>query len=303
VTGPTGGAVVTIAGLVFPVNPTGVVATPVASNATIFTQNIAGKSYAAIIGPTGTSLANMLQPLMGRKSIGYWDPPGGATTVPGIFGIGAWTSVGTATARTVATTSLATRMKRLGYVSVATAGGLASNYQTVTQWSAGSGSNDGSGFLAVWRWVPSDAAAVTGERFFVGMTSSVAAPTNVEPNTLTNAVGVAQLSTDATQFYLVYGGSAAQTNIALGTALGAPTGASTTAWEVAIYAPMLTANSFTVQVTNLTSGVTVSNTVTGAATVVPQSTTLLGPRMWKTNNATALAVAFDICSFYIETEY
>lgn len=194
-------------------------------------------------------------------------------------------------------------MRRLGYVSAATAGSLAEARFALAQYSAGSGNDDGSGFFAVFRFVPSNAAAVTGERFFVGMMNSTTAATNVEPSTLTQCVGIAQLSTDSTQWYLVYGGSAAQTAIALGTSLGAPDARSTIAWELAIYAPPLTANTFTVQVTNLTTKAKVIQTVSGTSAQVPQSSTLLAPKLWKTNNATALAVAFDLASLYIETDY
>jgi hypothetical protein len=34
----------------------------------------------------------------------------------------------------------------------------------------------------------------------------------------------------------------------------------------------------------------------------PISTTLLAPRFWRSNNATALAVGLDISSLYIETD-
>jgi len=56
-------------------------------------------------------------------------------------------------------------------------------------------------------------------------------------------------------------------------------------------------------VTNLTTKAQVIQTVSGVSGVVPQSSTLLAPRMWKTNNATAAAVAFDLASLYIETDY
>lgn len=266
----------------------------------LFNRKVANRMLPAYIGASG--LDSALQPFLARNKIGYWNPTGNATTVPGVFGITAPTVVGTATARNVATTNGATRMRRLGYVSVATAAGIAEARIAVAQFSAGSGLNDGSGFFYCTRFVPSNAATVTGERFFIGLQNATGAGTNVEPNTLTQTVGIAQLSTDATQFYLVYGGTTAQTAIALGTALGSPSGLSTSAYELAIFAPNSVANTFYIQVTNIFTGVTVSQTITGAAAVVPQSTTLLAHRAFKTNNATALAVGFDICSIYVETD-
>jgi len=274
--------------------------TPPANSIKLFDRQVANRNMTAQIGPAG--LESELQPFFARNKIGYWNPPGNATTVPGVFGITAFTAQGTATARTVATTNLATRMRRIGYPSTATAGTFAGVYINVAQFSCGSGSNDGSGFFLIERWVESDPAAVTGRRAFSGVSSSVAAATNVQPNTLTNAIGIGQLSTDATQWYWIQGGSAAQTAVAIGTGIGAPGGNSTTAWELAIFCPNSVANTYYLQLTNITTGVTATTTMTGTSVQVPQSSTLLAWRHWATNNATALAVGIDICSLYIETD-
>jgi hypothetical protein len=277
---------------------TATVPTPPASTLGVYGRIVANRMMLAQAGPNDHT---SMQPFLARNKVGYWAPPGNATTVPGVFGFTAPTVVGTATARNVATTNLATRMRRLGFVSSATAGSLAEARVAAAQFSCGSGSSDGSGFFYVIRWVPSDAATVSGERNFVGLTNSTAAATNVEPSTLTNAIGVAQLSTDATQLYLVYGGSAAQTPIALGTNFPGAT-LSTTAYELAIFAPNNVSNAYYYQITNISTGNLTTGTLTGNATQIPQNSTLLAPRAWATNNATALAVAFDICSIYVETD-
>ncbi len=276
-------------------------ATPASGGLNLFGRAIANRSLPAYIGPSG--LDSALQVLLARNKVGYWNPPGNATTVPGVFGITAFTASGTATARTVATTNLANRMRRLGYPSAATAGAFGGARIAVAQFSAGSGTIDGSGFFLIERFIESDPAVVAGRRAFAGVTSATGAPTNVEPNTLTNAIGICQLSTDATQWYWCQGGTAAQSAVAIGTGIGAPAGNSTTAWELAIFSPPLPANTFYLQLTNLSTGVTASTTMSGSSTVVPQSNTLLAWRHWVTNNATALAVGVDFCSLYIETDY
>jgi hypothetical protein len=285
---------------VLPVNAaTATITTPSAS--AFYTRAWAGRSMFAFIGADGVE--QLMQNHLASAKPGLWLPPGNATTVPGVTGLTAWTTTGTATARTVATTNKATRLKRLGYVSAATAGALAYQYSASAQFTCGTGTVlNGGGFLFVMQFVPSNAAAVSGERFFAGISSNVAAPTNVEPNTLTNTIGVAQLSTDATQLYLVYGGSAAQTAIALGATNFPGATLSTTAFEIAIFAPSSVANTYYVQITNLNTEAIYTNTLTGAATIVPQSTTLLAPRIWKTNNATLLAVGYDMVSTYLGSE-
>lgn len=295
----SGGANITVTGYA-DFSGTAAPASPGSNVVRMFGRAIANRMMFAQEGPSG--LDTSLQPLMARNKIGYWNPPGNATTVPGVFGITAPSASGTATARTVATTNLANRMRRIGYPSAATAGSLAGARIAAAQFSCGSGSNDGSGFMLIYRFVESDPAAVSGRRAFGGMSSATAAPTNVEPNTLTNTIGIGQLSTDATQWYWIQGGSSAQTAVACGTGVGAPAGNSTTAWELAIFCPNSVANTYYLDLTNISTGVTVSRTMSGTSAQVPQSSTLLAWRHWACNNATALAVGVDLCSIYIETD-
>lgn len=194
---------------------------------------------------------------------------------------------------------MATRMKRLGYVSSATAGNSSGHYATAAQHTIGDGSGLG-GFLYVVRFVVSDAATVAGARMFVGLRNATSAPTNVEPSTLTNCLGVAQLSTSS-NLHIVSGGSAAQAAIDLGSNFPANT-LSADAYELALYAPP---NSQVVgyRVERLTTGQVASGTLNGTVgTAIPAATTLLAHAVWRFNNATALAVGIDVASVYIETD-
>jgi hypothetical protein len=274
-------------------------AAPAADTVRLSGRQVAGRMFVAATGPTGISMA--LQPLLARNKIGYWNPPGNATTAPGVLGIAAPTASGTATARSVAVTNKATRLRRLGYPSAATAGSIGGARVAAAQFSCGSGVDDGSGFMSVFRWVESDPAPVAGRREFIGMATATTAPTNVEPSALTNAIGVGQISTDATQYYWIQGGSAAQAAVACGVGFQ-PGGNSVRAFELAILAPQGVANTYYLQLTNLITGATVTRTMSGAAAAVPQSSSLLAFRAWCTNNATALAVGIDWCSLYLETD-
>jgi len=285
------------------INTTGTAAVtnPGSGILSVYTRAIATRQMTAQVGTTGFEFVT--QPFMGRSKVGYWSPAGVNATVPAAVGLPVLGTAGTLTARVWAATNLATRMRRIGFVSAATAGSLASARTGQVQYSAGSGSLDGSGFTVIERWVESDAATVAAKRSFHGMNTITTAPTNVEATTFTNAVGLTQLSTDATQWYWVCAGTTAQSGVAVGTGVGAPSGASTTAWELAIYAPSNVANTFYLQLTNLTTGAVASTSFTGAAAVVPQSTVAMGWVAFVTNNTTALATAFDLASLYIETDY
>lgn len=198
----------------------------------IYAKKVGGRTMLMQMGPSGLDTA--FQPNLGGNKVALWMPPGNATTVPGVFGMAALTAVGTATARNVATTNMLTRMTRLGYVSAATAGSLASVREAAAKYTLGAGANLGGFFYRV-RFGVSDAAAVAGARMFVGLSASTAAAANVEPNALVNSIGVCQLSTSNNlQFYCA--GSTATTAIDLGASFPANT-LSTDAYELAMFAP------------------------------------------------------------------
>jgi hypothetical protein len=266
----------------------------------IYSKTLGGRAIPKFIGPNGLSTA--MQPLLARNKVGYWNPPGNGTTVPGVFGYNAPTAIGTATTRSVATTNLFTRMRRLGYVSSTTAANFAGQRQTNAQITLGDGSGLG-GFFKVTRFGISDASVVATARTFVGISNSTSAPSNVEPSTLTNAIGVGHGASD-TNLKLYYGGSAAQTPIDLGANF--PTNTSNTdVYELVLFAPPSTANTVFYEVTRLNTGHTATGTLVASTPglQLPLATTLLTYMLaWRTNNATAAAVGIDIMSDYIETD-
>lgn len=281
-------------------------ATPAAGNFNFFGKKLGNtRVMPAAVGPSGMDYT--LQPAMFRQKISLWNAGGNGTAVPGIFGFQAMTVVGTATARNVAATNLLTRMRRLAYVSAATAGSACS-IRSASMFTAGDGAGTPlGGFYASFRFAFSDAAAVSGVRAFIGV--DAAAPTNVEQNTRTNCFGIAQLSTDTTQLYLVYGGSAAQTNVALGTGfpphngtVGLTTGVP---YDFQIWCPPSANGVFNWQLDRLDTGTSTGGTITPGTpgTQTPANNTLLSTSIYRTNNATALAVGIDVSNIYVETDY
>ena len=272
--------------------------TPSIGQIALYAKTIANRSLPATEDSNGQ--ITTIQPFMARNKIGYWNPPGNSTTVPGVFGFPLFSTAGTVTARAVAATNIATRLRRLGYVSSAVAGNFAEARFAVAQYTVGDGAGLG-GFDLITRFVPSDTAAVAGERFFIGMTSVTVAATNVEPSTQTNVIGLAQIST-SNNLQIVYGGSVAQTPIDLGAGFPANT-LSTDAYEFALFSSTNSSTTVGYTVTRLGTGATVSGVLSGAAGVaIPATTTLMTFKTWKTNNATGAAVGFDLGSVYIETD-
>ena len=281
----------TLATLTLPDTPSPTV--PSDGYGTIFIKKIAGRAMAAQIGPSG--LDTTLQANLGGNKVAMWMPPGGSTTVPGVFGMAALTATGTATARTVATTNLLSRMTRLGHVSAATAGSLAGAREAVAKFTTGAGPGLG-GFFARYRFGVSDPAVVAGARMFIGLDAATAAPTNVEPSTKVNCIGVAQISTSS-NLNIVYGNATAKTPIDLGANFPANTAAD--AYELNLFSPP--AGGVHWQVRRLNTVFEASGFV--SSTEAPSATTLLCHQLWRCNNATALAVGLDVCGIYIETDH
>jgi hypothetical protein len=272
---------------------------PGANQLNVYAKSIAGRMMLKQIGPSG--IATALQPFLARNKVGYWNPSGNATTTPEIFGYTAPTIVGTITAANVATTNLFTRMRRISFISSATAGSFSSFRLAVAQITMGDGFGNG-GFNKIIRFGCSDPATVSGARQFCGVITSTSAPTNVEPNTLVNCIGIGNGAAD-TNLSIFYGGSVAQTPISLGSNFPANT-LSSDAYELALFAP---SNQYCVyyEVTRLNTGNVATGVIVGdgAAIALPPPSTLLSFSWnFRTNNASALSVGLDIMSDYIETD-
>ena len=281
----------TLATLTLPDTPNPTI--PSDSYGTIFIKKIGGRMMAAQIGPSG--LDTTLQANLGGNKVAMWMPPGGSTTVPGVFGMAALTATGTATARTVGVANLLARMTRLGYVSAATAGALAGGREAVAKYTTGAGPGLG-GFFARYRFGVSDAATVAGARMFIGLDALTAAPTNIDPSTKVNCIGVAQIAT-SNNLNIVYGNATAKTPIDLGANF--PANTNVDAYELNLFAPP--AGGCYWQVRRLNTTFEATGFLSSAE--VPIATQLLCHQLWRCNNATALAVGLDVCGIYIETDH
>ena len=268
-------------------------AVPDADYGTIFIKKIAGRAMAAQIGPSG--LDTTLQANLGGNKVAMWMPSGGTATAPGVFGMVALTAAGTATPRSVAVTNLLTRMTRIGYVSAATAGALAGVREAAAKYTTGAGPGLG-GFFARYRFGVSDAATVAGARMFIGLDALTAAPTNTDPSTKINCIGVGQIAT-SDNLHIIRGNATAKTPIDLGANFPANTNGG--AYELNLFAPPAGGCYWQVRRLNTTFE------ATGflPSTEIPIATQLLCHQLWRCNNATALAVGLDVCGIYIETDH
>ena len=275
-------------------------AAPSAGNLKVFARTQTG--YTALAFDNPTNAVAPFQTMMPFRKVSMWNPPGSQSGgAPGLFGFGTFTILGTNTTTLPLSTNMVTRTRRANYVSSATAGNFAGHHEAAGNIYLGSATSPAySGFYLSIRFFIAD--TVASPRTFIGLSSASGTPTNVQPSTLVNCIGIGQGASD-TNLFIYYGGSAAQTPIDLG--VNFPTNTSNTdLYEFSLFSPPTSNNTVYYQVRRLNTGDVASGTLTGTAgTVLPLNTQNISYRAWRTNNATASAVNLAIVGLYVETDF
>jgi hypothetical protein len=268
-------------------------ATPAADTLAVFARARGGRILPAFMGPSG--LDSTLQPFLGFNRIMWVTGTGNSTTIAAT-GI-ATSANGTATARAFATTNLFTSLRRVGFVSAATAGSATGLRSAIAQFWRGNAPGLG-GFMIVWRFAHSDATLVANAQTWVGLAATTTAMGATAPSALLNQIGMGHDTGDA-DFRIMH-------NDATGVATEIPLGASfpaqstnTDVYELVLFcAP--NGSEVKWQATRLNTGDMATGTIT---TDLPASATLLAPQMTRNNGGTAAAVGIDLINFYGEVDY
>lgn len=268
---------------------------PASGKAKLFATDLAGRPMIAQLAPAGAPA--IAQPFLGQKNFLLWTPAANTATM-GVVGAPAVTATGTATARAFATTSLVTASKRVGYVSAATAAAVGGVRSPQLAFWRGNAAGLG-GFTFVMRFAVSDAVLVTTGRTFCGLNNG-GAPTDVDPSTLTNLVGIGADNGDTT-LQLYAAGAAAQARTSLGASFPINTGTNNEIYELALYAPP-NGSSISYRVTRLSTGNVATGTISAGASLLG-NTLGLAAQLWRSNGATAAAVGIDCLGLYMESDY
>lgn len=267
---------------------------PTADRVALFARSIAGRLLPAVRGPSGLSTA--LQPLMGRNKVSLFAPTPGSTTVT-TLGLNV-SATATATAASISSTNLHQSMVRIDYLqttpsTTAIAGLRATNLHLWRGNAAGLG-----GFTVIMRYGPATGTSVSTRREFAGLINSTATPTDVNPSTLTNIIGVGLDAADSNHQIMHNDASGTATKIDLGASFPRATTDRTAVHELALFAPP-NASYVNWQFTDLVSGGTASGQIT---TDLPSNTTFLAGRVWNSVGGTSSVIGSAVCSFYFETD-
>lgn len=274
------------------VNTTGASPAAPTGGLKLFSRLYCGRSLMSQVGPSGNEYS--FQVALSGNKIGWYTAQGNSTSVTLVnFGN---TATGTANTRSVATTNFFTQFRRIGYVSVSTAGSSAGTRHGAQQFWMGNGTAMG-GFWYVARFGLSSPATVATQRTFVGLLASAAVIPNADPSSQLNILGFGVDAADTAWSFMHNDGTGVATKEPLSGTFP-PRNSTVNMYEVCIYcASNSTTIYYSMQELN-PGGVLVEGSVT---TDIPSSTTLLSPQIWTNNGTTALACAIDVVSQYIET--
>ncbi|MFO0882160.1 MAG: hypothetical protein U0491_01805 [Candidatus Saccharimonadales bacterium] len=269
-------------------------ATPSAGNLRIYAKDIAGRVMPKFVGPSGVDTP--FQSSFGFNRIAMMAPAGSGTncsTSLSIFGSTA-TGAGTCSYTAVAATNLKTSVRRMNYSSGATAGTVAYQRQAALMAWRGNAAGVG-GFFYTTRFGMN--TLQTGNRAFVGMSDSIANPTNVDPttNTTPGKIGMAINANTGNWNFVnnVTGTAPTVTNLGLSFPVD-----TTSLYELILFSAP-NGSSIGWRVTNLSTGAQTSGS---ASTNIPAQGTFLNPVFWVTNNTTNAAAIFETAGWYLESD-
>jgi len=261
----------------------------------VFNYKVGGRNMLGTIDADG--MDNAVQYHLSRNGFAAWYPIGNGTAFTTIRAA-ALSATGTATTSNYAQTNRYTQMKRVEYlVTVAATTAVAGFREGTNLYMRGSNAGDG-GFHYICRFGPATGVATTTNRCFVGMSTTTAAPTDVEPSTLLNMFGIGWDAADANIQFMTNDGTGTATKTDLGIAV--PTVDRTSVYELSMYcAPAGTTIYYTFK--DLSNG---GSTVSGSITTdMPGATTGLSPRGWMSVGGTSSVIGIALMSLSVERDF
>jgi hypothetical protein len=168
----------------------------------------------------------------------------------------------------------------------------------VSQFTIGGTAANRGGFTAIFVWGPSIGVSNATKRAFAGMRPSTA-PTDVNPSTLTNIVGMGWDSGDTNVQFIHNDGSGTATKIDLGATFPVPAVDLTTIYRLTLFSPPGTTQSVGYEVENLDTGEKATGVVT---TNLPTTSIALAQTVQASVGGTSSVVGVAISQIYVETD-
>lgn len=265
---------------------------PDANNVVLFGESVGGRILPSFIGPAGLDTA--LQPHISRNKVAFVTPSGGDTSVS-VVGL-SLTATGSANAAATAATNRYTWIRKIEYnVTTAATTAVAGFHSPFANFARGTGTDGG--FHYVCRFGPSIGVTTATRRLFVGMAASTVAPTDVNPSTLVNMIGVGYDANDTNISIMHNDGAGAATKV--DTTIVKPSADRAIAYELALFAPPGAAY-VDYQFTQLNASTTFRGRISAD---LPATGTFLAPRGYSSVGGTSSVTGLALMGLYIETDY
>jgi len=231
-----------------------------------------------------------------EEKIARWIPAGNSTTITAI-GAAALTATGTATAANASATNGHTQARKLDYLVTAAATNAIAGFRAPNSiWWRGNQAGFG-GFNYLCQWGPATGVATATNRAFVGMSSVVSAPTDVEPSSLTNMIGMGWDSADTNIQIMTNDGSGTATKIDLGSNFPVPSIDRAKIYELRLYAPP-NGSQIQWQVKDLGADEMASGVIN--SDMIPAAT-FVSPRGWMSAGGTSSVIGIALFDLWIKT--
>lgn len=279
------------------VDTEGWVTTPSDNRLRIIAKDTGGRTLPEVIGRYGDMFP--LQESIAYNNVSFWQAVGNGTVVTQ-SGLSTATA-GSGVTASIALTNIHTATKRLEYaVTTASATAVAGLRQTTGLYALGNSANDWGGFHFVAIFGPSrGAAADATRRFFAGMTSITASPTDVRPSTwAANAIGVGADEDDSEWHIMHRTATGAMTKV--NTGITKSVSDNSTMYRLSIFSPNKGGQRAIIRFENLATSEFFEHTIT---TNLPALTTLLTWQIWTSVGGTSSVIGVSISRVYISTPY
>ena len=269
---------------------------PGANNLRIYARDIAGKILPKFVGPSGVDTP--FQPHLGFNRVAWSSPNNGTncSTSASTFGTTLTGSANACAHPNLAATNQLTSVRRMTYTTLGTSGSMAYQRQAALQVWRGNATGLGGFFYTIRFGVSASTAA---NRIFVGLSDTIANPTNVDPlaSSTYGKLGMAvNVNTGNWKFINNITGTA-PTTVDLGASF--PMNSTSALYELVLFSAP-NGSSVGYRVTNTSTGAQTSGSVSGAN--IPSSTTFMAPVFWLTNGTTLSAATLDWAGTYLESD-
>ncbi len=269
-------------------------AVPPADTVRLFRRKIGGRNMPAYVGPSGVD--SPLQSALHGNRIA-WVVPILAATNPTQVGL-ALTAVGTFTATALSSANFHQSLARSEALVTVAATTAIAGFRTGAALAWRGNAAKRGGFFYRCRWAPATGVATATSRAFVGLAPSQT-PTDVEPSTRLNLLGMGWDAADANIQLMHNDGAGAATKIDLGASFPVPVSDRAEVYELTLFCPPNGASVFW-QVTDLNTDATASGEVSAD---IPASTTFLALLGAISVGGTSSVVGLTLFGLYLESDY